>query len=59
MNPGRVRTDGGHGLLGMRERAKRYGGQISIGPRDQGGFAVRLALPTSARAAAQGDDTTT
>ncbi|MFJ4973119.1 sensor histidine kinase [Streptomyces sp. NPDC088755] len=55
----RVRTDGGHGLIGMRERAKLYGGRISIGPRDRGGFAVRLALPTSARAAAQGDHTTT
>ncbi|QKV97175.1 sensor histidine kinase [Streptomyces sp. NA02950] len=55
----RVRTEGGHGLLGMRERAKLYGGQISIGPQEQGGFAVRLTLPTSARAAAQGDDATT
>ncbi|MFE0258229.1 sensor histidine kinase [Streptomyces sp. NPDC059010] len=57
--PARVRTGGGHGLIGMRERAKLYGGQISVGPRDGGGFAVRLTLPTSARAAAQGDDTTT
>ncbi|MEV0280273.1 sensor histidine kinase [Streptomyces sp. NPDC050610] len=46
--PDRARTDGGHGLLGMRERAKLYGGQISIGPQDQGGFAVRLTLPTAA-----------
>ncbi|TLS44623.1 sensor histidine kinase [Streptomyces montanus] len=57
--PDRVRADGGHGLIGMRERAKLYGGQISIGPQEQGGFAVRLLLPTSARAAAQGDDATT
>ncbi|MDL5205207.1 sensor histidine kinase [Streptomyces sp. ALI-76-A] len=57
--PDRVRTGGGHGLLGMRERAKLYGGQIDIGPQDRGGFAVRLTLPTSARAAHQGDDTTT
>ncbi|ELP66984.1 sensor histidine kinase [Streptomyces turgidiscabies] len=57
--PARVRTGGGHGLLGMRERAKLYGGQIDIGPRDQGGFAVRLTLPTSTRAAQQGDDATT
>nr|WSZ19536.1 sensor histidine kinase [Streptomyces canus] len=57
--PDRVRTGGGHGLLGMRERAKLYGGQIDIGPQDQGGFVVRLILPTSARAAQQGDDTTT
>ncbi|MFE9681896.1 sensor histidine kinase [Streptomyces sp. NPDC006285] len=57
--PDEVRGNGGHGLLGMRERAKLYGGQISIGPQDQGGFAVRLTLPTSARATVQGDDATT
>lgn len=34
--PDRVRSGGGHGLLGMRERAKLYGGQISIGPQEQG-----------------------
>ena len=54
----RVRTDGGHGLIGMRERAKLYGGQIDIGPQDRGGFAVRLTLPTSVRTTAQGDDST-
>ncbi|MEU7579545.1 sensor histidine kinase [Streptomyces sp. NPDC041068] len=54
--PARVRTGSGHGLLGMRERAKLYGGTISIGPLSEGGFAVRLTLPTSARAAARGDD---
>jgi nitrate/nitrite-specific signal transduction histidine kinase len=43
----------------MRERAKLYGGQISIGPQEQGGFAVRLTLPTSARAAGRGDSATT
>ncbi|WP_447037890.1 sensor histidine kinase [Streptomyces sp. DSM 118878] len=56
--PDKVRTGAGHGLIGMRERAKLYGGTISIGPLSEGGFAVRLTLPTSARAAAQGDDTT-
>ncbi|WJV46694.1 sensor histidine kinase [Streptomyces flavofungini] len=56
--PDRVRSPGGHGLIGMRERAKLYGGTISIGPRSVGGFAVRLTLPTSARAAPPGDDTT-
>ncbi|TXS04933.1 sensor histidine kinase [Streptomyces sp. col6] len=55
----RVHASGGHGLLGMRERAKLYGGQISIGPQGRGGFAVRLILPTPARAAQQGDDATT
>ncbi|QEV19745.1 sensor histidine kinase [Streptomyces alboniger] len=52
----RVRTGSGHGLIGMRERAKLYGGTISIGPLSEGGFAVRLTLPTSAQAAARGDD---
>ncbi|GAA2436961.1 sensor histidine kinase [Streptomyces lavendulocolor] len=51
----RVATGGGHGLIGMRERAKLYGGTISIGPRSEGGFAVRLTLPTSTRTARQGD----
>ncbi|MFD9909497.1 sensor histidine kinase [Streptomyces sp. NPDC059063] len=54
----RVGRGGGHGLIGMRERAKLYGGTISIGPRSTGGFAVRLTLPTSARAAPPGDDAT-
>ncbi|QHC23409.1 sensor histidine kinase [Streptomyces sp. GS7] len=58
VNPDRVRTGGGHGLIGMRERAKLYGGTVSIGPRSDGGFAVRLTLPTSVQAAGQGDDTT-
>jgi signal transduction histidine kinase len=57
--PDRARTGSGHGLLGMRERAGLYGGEIHIGPQDQGGFAVRLILPTSVRAPQQGDDATT
>ncbi|WP_371604650.1 sensor histidine kinase [Streptomyces sp. NBC_01220] len=55
----RERAVRGHGLLGMRERAKLYGGQIAIGPQDRGGFAVRLTLPTSTTAARQEDDATT
>ncbi|MGW2815163.1 sensor histidine kinase [Streptomyces sp. NPDC001415] len=51
----RVRTGGGHGLIGMRERAKLYGGSISVGPRSEGGFAVTLTLPTSA-GAVQGEE---
>ncbi|MFK4225163.1 sensor histidine kinase [Streptomyces sp. NPDC019890] len=54
--PDRVRTGAGHGLIGMRERAKLYGGTISIGPRSDGGFSVQLTLPTSAQALGQGDD---
>ncbi|WP_424892829.1 sensor histidine kinase [Streptomyces sp. XH2] len=36
---------GGHGLIGMRERARIYGGTLAAGPRDEGGFEVRLTLP--------------
>lgn len=36
---------GGHGLIGMRERARMYGGMIEIGPREPTGFAVVLTLP--------------
>ncbi|MEU9085370.1 histidine kinase [Streptomyces sp. NPDC048357] len=35
----------GHGLIGMRERAKIYGGTVTAGPRALGGFEVRLVLP--------------
>ncbi|WP_232832975.1 sensor histidine kinase, partial [Nocardiopsis sp. TNDT3] len=37
---------GGHGLLGMRERAMMCGGAFTAGPRPQGGFAVAVRLPT-------------
>jgi signal transduction histidine kinase len=35
----------GLGQLGMRERAAASGGTIEIGPRDRGGFRVRVAVP--------------
>jgi signal transduction histidine kinase len=36
---------GGHGLVGMRERAALLGGSLEYGPRDGGGFAVAVTLP--------------
>jgi signal transduction histidine kinase len=35
----------GHGLVGMRERIRVYGGQLEAGPRAKGGFSVRATLP--------------
>ncbi|MFF9150469.1 sensor histidine kinase [Streptomyces sp. NPDC014861] len=36
---------GGHGLIGMRERAMAHGGTFRAGPRPEGGFAVSVRLP--------------
>ncbi|MGY1814382.1 sensor histidine kinase [Blastococcus sp. SYSU D00820] len=37
--------DGGQGLVGMHERARLHGGQLSAGPRGGGGFGVHAVLP--------------
>jgi signal transduction histidine kinase len=36
---------GGHGLIGMRERAAVHGGKLIAGPAPNGGFRVRARLP--------------
>ena len=39
------RAGAGHGLIGMRERAALYGGDVFAGPSSDGGFSVRTQLP--------------
>ncbi|MFD5428077.1 sensor histidine kinase [Streptomyces sp. NPDC127084] len=41
---------GGHGLIGMRERATALGGTLTAGPRFNGGFRVQAILPVKAHA---------
>ncbi|TDV34514.1 sensor histidine kinase [Actinophytocola oryzae] len=36
---------GGHGVIGMRERVAVYGGTFSAGPRAEGGWRVSAVLP--------------
>ena len=38
---------GGHGLVGMRERATMLGGSLDAGPTGDGGFLVAAILPVS------------
>lgn len=40
------RETGGHGIVGMRERALLLGGTLDAGPRPGGGFRVAAYLPT-------------
>ena len=45
---GATSTDGlGHGLVGIRERIKIYGGDMSAGTAPEGGFVLRTRLPLS------------
>jgi signal transduction histidine kinase len=36
---------GGHGIVGLRERAALLGGTLAAGPTADGGFKIRLSLP--------------
>jgi signal transduction histidine kinase len=37
--------EAGHGLVGMRERVRLYGGELWTGRRDGGGFEIRARIP--------------
>ena len=41
----------GHGIVGMRERARLLGGTLAAGPRPGGGFSVVAHLPTGSEPA--------
>jgi signal transduction histidine kinase len=43
----RAAGGGGHGLVGMRERATMLGGSLQAGPTEDGGFQVTAILPLS------------
>jgi signal transduction histidine kinase len=38
-------ADGGHGLVGMRERVSVFGGELQAGARPEGGYLLRVRLP--------------
>jgi signal transduction histidine kinase len=48
----RLAPGGGHGLVGLRERAEALGGTLHAGPGPDGGWAVAAELPLPARRSA-------
>jgi signal transduction histidine kinase len=43
--------EGGHGIVGMRERVRMHGGTLRAEPAAAGGFVVAAGLPTEPAAA--------
>jgi signal transduction histidine kinase len=43
-------ASGGHGLIGMRERASSVGGSLAAGPQPDGGYRVMARMPAAGRA---------
>ena len=46
LGPG-ARDGGGHGIIGMRERAAMLSGMLDAGPTSDGGYLVSAFLPVS------------
>jgi signal transduction histidine kinase len=44
---GRELGEGGHGIAGMRERVKLYGGDLTASPSSDGGWTVQARFPTA------------
>jgi signal transduction histidine kinase len=44
-SPPRPPQGAGQGLIGMRQRAELYGGSLSAGPTDDGGYRVAASFP--------------
>ncbi len=47
-------TNGGHGLVGLRERIAVHGGEFDAAPRPGGGFRVRATIPYERSPSADG-----
>ncbi|MER7772965.1 histidine kinase [Kitasatospora sp. NPDC096140] len=47
VHPAETLPSGGHGLVGLRERAQLLGGTLTAGPTHDGGFEVRAELPAT------------
>ncbi|MBO1417775.1 sensor histidine kinase [Streptomyces sp. FH025] len=47
VHPAEPLPGGGHGLVGLRERAQLLGGTLTAGPTQDGGFEVRAELPAN------------